>query len=227
MVNYKNIQDLQNIHKGQDIWILMAGSSMNYIDTSFFEGKITIGQNQMYKHFPTSYVVMKDCMEEPRFPRSIQECKELDIPLIFSEYYKGHPKEGHNLPIYNGAYVFTHNPRTLSLEDELKKLEEHQIVVSRSTATSLLHIAAYMGAKNIILAGHDAGTLNGDLYFDGYVEKDWTSSGNWSGINSWMSSLENESQIVRAYLRETYNCNIHSLNPFLNLGLEGNLFVKS
>jgi hypothetical protein len=84
-----------------------------------------------------------------------------------------------------------------------------------------------MGAKNIILAGHDAGTLNGDLYFDGYVEKDWTSSGNWSGINSWMSSLENESQIVRAYLRETYNCNIHSLNPFLNLGLEGNLFVKS
>ena len=58
--------------------------------------------------------------------------------------------------------------------------------------------------------------MNGDLYFDGYLEKDWTSAGNWSGINSWMGSLEKESQMVRAYLREKYNCNIHSLNPFLN-----------
>ena len=101
MVNYKNIKDLKNIHKGHDIWILMAGSSMNYIDTSFFEGKITIGQNQMYKHFPTSYVVMKDCMEEPRFPRSIQECEELGIQeVIIKEIVEYNSKESNEVNRY-------------------------------------------------------------------------------------------------------------------------------
>ena len=42
------MKELKNIYKNKDIWILLAGSSMDYIDTSFFEGKITIGQNQMY-----------------------------------------------------------------------------------------------------------------------------------------------------------------------------------
>ena len=170
---------------------------------------------------------MKDCMEEPRFPRSISELKERNIPLLFSEHYKGHSKEVLNTPEYENAYMFKHNNRELSLDQEVHKLYEDEIIVSRSTVTSLMHIAAYMGAKNIMLCGHDCGTINGNLYYQGYLEEDWISSGNWSGINSWMSSLEKESQIVRWMLKEKYNCNIHSLNPFLNLGLESNNFIKS
>lgn len=222
----KDIQALQNIHKDEDIWIIMAGSSMNYIDSSFFQNKITIGQNQVYKHYSCNYVVMKDCMEEPRFPRSIQECDELGIPLIYSQYYKGHQDKGFNKPQHKDAYVFCHNNRTQSLESEIEQLGEHEIIVSKSTATSLMHIAAYLGAKNVILCGHDCGTLDGDLYYDGYLEKDWTSSGNWDGITTWMHSLEYESQVVRTFLKQKYNCNIHSLNPFLNLGLESHNYKK-
>ena len=48
----KSITELRNIHKGQDIWIIGAGSSMDYVDPSFFENKITIGVNQMFQYFP-------------------------------------------------------------------------------------------------------------------------------------------------------------------------------
>jgi len=165
-------------------------------------------------------------MEEPRFPRSIQECDNLNIPLIYSQYYKGHQEKGLNEPQHSNAYAFAHNNRTQPLESEIEQLSEHEIVVSKSTATSLMHIAAYLGAKNIILCGHDCGTLDGDLYYDNYLEEDWVSSGNWSGITTWMHSLEYESQVVRAFLKQRYNCNIHSLNPFLNLSLESHNYEK-
>ena len=38
-----------------------------------------------------------------------------------------------------------------------------------------------MGAKNIMLCGHDCGRLDGNLYYEGYMESDWISSENWSG----------------------------------------------
>jgi len=53
------------------------------------------------------------------------------------------------------------------------------------------------------------------------MESDWVGSENWSGIKNWMSHLQKESQLLRNYLYEKYGCNIHSLNPFLNLSLEG------
>ena len=87
---YKNITELKNKHLGKDIWIVLAGSSMNYVSKSFFENKIVLGTNQVYKHFPCTYIVMKDCMERPRYTRSIQELKEKSIPLIFSEECRPH-----------------------------------------------------------------------------------------------------------------------------------------
>jgi hypothetical protein len=88
-IKHKNITELKDIYKGLDIWCILAGSSMDYVDPSFFEDKIVIGLNQVYKKFPCNYILMKDCLEGPRFPRSIEELDKLEIPLLFSKYYKG------------------------------------------------------------------------------------------------------------------------------------------
>lgn len=223
------MKELKNIYKNKDIWILLAGSSMDYIDTSFFEGKITIGQNQMYKLFPCNYIVMKDCMEKPRFPRSIQELDDSGIPLIYSEFYKGRSNFEKNKVQHSNSFMFSHNKRLdgSNLYDELKSLKEDEIIVSRSTVTTLMHIAAYMGAKNIILCGHDCGRLDGNLYATGYLENDWVSAGNWSGIDSFIGKLQYDSAVVREYLMKRYGVNIHSINPFMNLGLEGHKFEPS
>jgi|TARA_R100001015_G_C4622946_1_gene180569 hypothetical protein len=227
-MDYKSIKELKNIHKGEDIWLILAGSSMDYVDKEFFENKIVIGQNHVYKHYPCDYIIMKDCMEEPRFPRSIRELDKLNIPLVFSEYFQGNSKNNvKNLPEHSNAYLFKHNPRLESFIDkEIFELKENKIMVSRSTVTSLMHLGAFMGAKNLMLCGHDCGKINDNLYYDGYMEKDWVSAGNWSGITTFLKKCEKESQVVRKYLKDRYDCNIHSLNPFLNLGLEGNKFEE-
>ena len=227
-MNYKNIKELKNIHVDEDIWLILAGSSMDYVNDDFFKNKIVIGQNHTYKKYSCDYIVMKDCMEEPRFPRSIKKLDSLGIPLVFAEYFKGNSKDKiKNLPEHNNAYMFNHNPRVGSFIDkEIFELKDDEIMVSRFTVTSLMHLGAYMGAKNLILCGHDCGKINGNLYFDGYVEKDWVSSSNWGGINTFLKKCEKESQVVRKYLKDKYDCNIYSLNPFLNLGLEGNKFEE-
>ena len=108
----------------------------------------------------------------------------------------------------------------------LENLLDNEIISSKSTVTSMMHIAAYMGAKNVILCGHDCGRLNGNLYYEGYMEKDWQSSENWTGISNRMNEIEVETLKVRNYLMEKYKCSIHSLNPFLNFGLENNNYTS-
>ncbi len=80
-MSYKNISELKDKHKGEDIWVIAAGSSMDYVDESFFSNKIVIGQNQTYKKYPCDYIVMKDCNEKPRFPRSIEKLDEFHVAL--------------------------------------------------------------------------------------------------------------------------------------------------
>ena len=131
-----------------------------------------------------------------------------------------------NIPEHSDSYMFKHNPRSESLIEELPTLGEDELIVSKSSVTSLLHLAAYMGASNIMLCGHDCGSLDNKLYYTDYTEKDWKSAGNWRGIGPWISRLEVESQMVRAFLMKRYGVSIHSLNPFLNLSLEGHEFKK-
>ena len=85
----KPLTELKNKYNNQDIWIVLAGSSMDYISQEFFENKIVLGVNQVYKHYKCDYVIMKDCMETPRYTRSIEQLQSKNIPLIYSEYYKG------------------------------------------------------------------------------------------------------------------------------------------
>jgi len=45
----KLLNDFENIHKGLDIYIICSGKSLDFINNDFFNGKITIGINQVYK----------------------------------------------------------------------------------------------------------------------------------------------------------------------------------
>lgn len=174
----KDFKDLKNLHKGEDIWCIAAGSSMDFIDPSFFINKIVIGQNQVYKKYHCSYVVMKDLRESPRFPRSIKEIEQKNIPLIYSKYYAGHYSSGLNHTEYENSYVYDHVDNRDNLQSHLEVIGTEKMAAKRSTITSIMNIAAYMVAKNIILCGVDCGTINGNTYFKDYTEKDWISAGN-------------------------------------------------
>ena len=163
----KDFKTLKDIHKGKDIWCIAAGSSMDFIDPSFFEGKIVIGQNQVYKKYPCTYVVMKDLNEHPRFSRSVDEIEKLNIPLIYSQYHAGHYAAGKNKTNYKNSYMFSHNDNRGGIEAAIKVIGTDEMAVIRSTITSIMNIAAYMGAKNIMICGVDCGKINDNLYSEG------------------------------------------------------------
>ena len=161
----KLITELKDKHKGEDIYVIASGKSIDFIDDSFFDGKILIGVNQAYKKIWCDYLVRK---ETKFLKQSIEE----DSIVIVSEYDSGNLNSGSgklntNKIEHDNLYYFEHldNGHT---QIDASVFGTDKIVVSFSTITSAIHIAAYMGAKNIILVGHDCGTINSEMTFKGY-----------------------------------------------------------
>lgn len=189
------VSALFNAHKGEDAWIIGSGPSMDFIDCGFFTGKLTIGVNRVWKHFPCRYVIAKDGMSRP-------SGAEL---YVHSRGLCGGPGEVK----VDADFIFNHGP---NLHDrvEFPAGVQDYLVVSWSTLTSAMHLAAYMGCANIILCGHDCADMNGRSNYEGY-----NSGGDYS-------RFEEQSIVVRDWLTAVYGCRIYSLLPFIGLNQEGN-----
>ena len=219
----KNIAPLKNIHKDEDIYIIASGASIDYIDDSFFDNKILIGVNQIYKRLDCDYIVRKEV-------KFLKESLDSGAKVIVSEYDSGNLNSGEsklntNKLIHDNLYYFEHLD---NLHDRVDTsvIGTDKIVVSFSTMTSAIHIAAYMGAKNIILVGHDCGSINGKMTCDGYYKsiKD-TPWQNWDQYRNWLKIIESQSVIVKNKIKEIYGTNTVSINPFVSLNLENNIFT--
>lgn len=222
----KPLSELKDKHLNEDIYVIASGASMDYIDPSFFEGKVTIGINQVYKKFACTYLVRKEV-------KFIQPSLATGSVVIVSEFDSGNLNSGdHKLNTnkveHPNLYYFEH------LDNQHDKVDtsiiaelSNKIVVSFSTITSAMHIAAYMGAFNIILCGHDAGILDGKMNFDGYVDKitdtPWQ---NWEQYRRWLKVIEGQTLDVKKKLEEVYDLNVLSINPFINFGLEGHRYER-
>ena len=54
------MESFLDLHEHQDIYVICSGKSCDYIEPSFFDNKITIGINQVYKRFNCKYYVRKE-----------------------------------------------------------------------------------------------------------------------------------------------------------------------
>ena len=167
---------------------------------------------------------MKDLYED-RFQKGLLEVIDLGIPLIYSEHNMAWHTQGKNNVNYDNSYMFSHNDGAGPLEGALEVIGTDRMACKRSGITCGMNIAAYMGAKNIIISGIDCGKINNNLYFNGYTEKQWHSGENDPNIESWLTASDKINLTVRDKIKEVYNCNIHSLNPFMNFKLDGNEFT--
>lgn len=220
----KNIKEIKNIHSNQDIWVLAAGPSMNYLSPSFFENKITIGVNRICKFFDCDYIVAKDGRGFSEILDTVHDKTE----LILSKHESGNPYQNLNT-CEKDHYIFDH-PAKPAEKPDLSCIDKNQdrIVVSFSTITSAIHIAAYLGAKNIIICGHDCGTIDGDSTVKEYYGKNVTpDQGTNEGYIHWLSMIENHTALVATKIHKEFGCNIHSINPFLNFNLEGHKYNPS
>jgi hypothetical protein len=97
--------------------------------------------------------------------------------------------------------------------DPYKHAKDDEIVFGSSSIHGSMHLAAWMGAKNIMLVGADCGSIDGQHRVDQYP----------SGHQPW--DLYNRHLMrMKAWLNDKYSVEVYSLNPFVNFNLEGHTF---
>lgn len=209
-----SIKELKNIHKNEDIYVLGSASSMDYIPKDFFNSRITIGCNYLFKHFPVTYTVAKE-LHQP----NVEEASKVSTVILSK-----HPCGDLNIEaellrkeLSVPHFIFEHRQNQCTIVD-WSIVGTDEIVVSWSTITSAMHIAAYMGARTIFLMGVDGGRLDGKLNFTGYNPEE-EKTGEW--YKNWIPQILPTTLSLRDKLYEIYGCRTMLVSPFLNFKLEG------
>ena len=223
--------EFKNIHKDEDIYILASGKSVDFIDNDFFKNKIVIGVNQVYKKNPCKYLIRKEAelineilKENPETIHfiSLGSCGSINPNnIMITKNALKSVTNKKNIVVYNHNQNVCSKVNNLPLDDKL--------IVSHSTITTAMHLGAYMGANNIILVGHDCGSINNECNFIGYHTKETYKIAHTNGKNDyikWLKNIETQTLMVKQLLKKIYNCNVYSLNPFINFNLEGNVYKK-
>lgn len=213
------IAGLYGLYAGEDIWIIAAGPSAGYVDPEFFRNKFTLGVNKVWMRFEVDYVVCKDF-------DAIEMAVKSGQRVIASKHHCGTLDYRENADVDGTIYIFEHGDNGIKDVDLDAIGSPDRIVVSFSTITSTMHLAAFMGAVNIIVVGHDCGMLDGRLNFEDYPDPP-APMAQPGFYESFVANIEPQSIAVRDRLQEVYGCRIYSLNPFLNFGLEGKCYERA
>jgi len=208
---------LRDRHPGSDIWIIASGPSAGFVDPGFFDGKLTIGVNRVWSRFKTDYLVIKELAVLPA-------ALATGSTVIASQHNCGVLQYALNKAKTNGRdyFVFDH-PNNETERVDLDVIGTDKIIVSFSTITSAMHLAAFMGAANILLVGHDCGTIDGKINFPGYPDPLAKSE---DFYKDFLSRIEPQTRMVRDRLVEVYGCKIYSLNPWINFRLEDHKYAS-
>ena len=219
----KNATELFGFAPFSTIYIIGSGASMDFFDPAFFSNKFCIGVNKVYKKFPVRFTVMKHFEDA-------QEAIDAGQKVIVSRFDCG--DTGRRVNEYDGEYFYFDHESNGDWEPNISSVLNPgcgEIFVSESTITSAIHIAAMMGAKDIILVGHDCGLLDGRYNFKGYYEipEESRDDEHWKWCNQYNANIQEHTLKLRDVIQKVHGCYIYSLNPFIGIGLEGHEFQKS
>ena len=219
MAEPKSIQVLKNKHPQSDIYVIGSGPSLDFIDQSFYHNKIVICVNHTINHIDRAsplYIIAKEPGQEMQ-----DNAKSKNANIIMCKRHSGLPKSPLN-KIFHPDRTFIFLPK----QGALKNIRPNELERSSSTLVSGIHLAAHMGAKNVILIGHDCGTLDGRIHVVGYNKKTAVTKGN--AYMKWMrhAKVEKKTMNAKELIKTVYGANLYSLNPFINFGLENHKYKR-
>jgi len=157
------IEDLRDLHKGKEIWVVGCGPSLDEFPASFFKDKITIALNRAFAVVPDFNFVLC-CHNESAFlvrdkyPHLLRKCIFLRFPYIFSKIRRTTwPDDFNEEPIWmvgenfeNGSLQEFHFEEIIRCIKSKKKCVYKQM---GTVAHSAIQAAAILGARKITLAG--------------------------------------------------------------------------
>jgi hypothetical protein len=205
--------ELEGLHDGETLWVLGSGASLNYIDGAFFNDKVTVSTNfsaralgihphyafSHYHHNAESLLADSSCVvtiEHDTITQSLWQDEQPHHLVLAPTQYDKPPGSAWNP-------ITSHKPGL------------DQIAYGSSSLHGAMHLAAHLGASYIMLVGADCGFIDDADNVDKYPK----------GIVAYPHALYNKHhKLMKDYLEANYPVKIHSLNPFINLNLEGHTF---
>jgi len=198
-----DISKLWDKYKGETIYILGTGPSVRCFPNldKILSGKLTIGLNEAYKHWPCSY----NLTIHPRLiPKDLSPGGWVIKPK--DEYA--------DIDIYDERFYIFQNNHDIHNYDYIKKTKGC-LYVGRGIQTGAMTLAAQMGASVIVLIGCDFAQLGPDhhshvthIEFHQFPPEDV------------YKEYYLNSAILRTKLKDIYKTEIISLQPFLGLGYQ-------
>ena len=201
--------DYRNRHEFETIYVFGSGATLNYLAPSFFDDKICVATNFAGSVFGLArYYVFSHYHAD-----SVSEAR-LDQTIAVFTPQREHGTDTEFLVEMSKVVTFpTTTGRPGASFDPAGKdwpTLDNSLVIGSSGIHGAMHLAAYLGAKFIVLVGADCGTLGGAERVDGYVQ----------GEHPW-GLYEAHLRDMKQRLFDMYGCQVYSLNPFVNYSLEG------
>ena len=206
-------RDFKDRYKGQTVYVVGSGATLNYIDPLFFADKICVCVNLsgMKLGLTTFYCIThywKGAIELSKaYP---------NLPVITPDTDQG----GHNLaptrPDAPNVYMVPTNQQQYGNFDVDRDwpTAPDTFVVGPTSLHIAMNFAAYLvgNGGSIILAGADCGAIDGVSNLAGYPVGD-------NPFPVWAATLPKVADKLRGD-----GVGVYSLNPFVNLALEGHSY---
>jgi hypothetical protein len=209
-----DLADLRNRHRGETIWVLGSGPSLNFIDPEFFDDKTCVTANQVGVSYPLkafySYSNYHASDLAGTFGQGLTVAVMLAHDTMTQQAWPGEVPDNVAL-----SEAHSYSPPGSTWDPYRMPPPEGQIVYGSSSIHGATHLAAHLGAKNIILVGHDAGFID-----DGQNLISYPSVTQAVSFRVW----NEHSILLKRWLGEKYGARVYSLNPFINFNLEGHTF---
>jgi hypothetical protein len=207
------LSDLEGLHRGETLWVLGSGPSLNYIDGSFFDDKTTVSTN-----FSARALGVRADYAFSHYHSAAADLLNDSMTVVTIEHdtltfkpWGGY--ESHDLVLaptpYDRPPGSSWNPLTSH------KPAPGQIAYGSSSLHGAMHLAAHLGASFIMLVGADCGQIDRADRVNNYQDQ--------GGHTLW-SLYDQHHKLMKDYLEDNYPVKVHSLNPFINLNLEGHRF---
>lgn len=202
---------------GRDIYVLGSGPTLNHVPVRFFDRKVLVAANHgaMTVLDRVDYLVTK-------YHRHAWEYAERwpDIPVVTPRGDMG--RTGLNELAGDAPFILVehnNNPGDTWQPSDWPTVPDG-IVATWSTICTAMHWAAYLGAANIIMVGHDCGHIDNAGRVPGYRQAADGVTDDDGDAHMWQG-FDRQSRMVKAELEDRYGCTVTSVNPFINLNLEG------
>lgn len=207
------LNDLRNLHEGETIWVLGSGPSLNFIDGAFFDDKLTVSTNFSARAlgFQPDYAFSHYHDNAADLAHDSMTVVTIEHDTMTAQPWQG--EKPHNLILAPTQYVHPPGSSWNPLTSHKPGLD--QIAYGSSSLHGAMHLGAILGASFIVLVGADCGQIDGADRVNNYQVP--------NGHTLW--TLYNEHhKMMKDYLEQNYPVKVHSLNPFINLNLEGHKF---